>query len=184
MEDIRWSDLPPVASRLPHLPLISAKPGRPVVGLVTCRRLRGVYTHFLGNRTQPCMKLNCEGCQKNLPHRWEGYVSLWTATPCKHVLVRLTEAAVNDMHGSAPDWTNIRGLHLSVERASSRANSRLLAKVSVYENNQVRLPEEPDLIAHLVLIWRLSGQTDGFSMEELTTTREEILIKANGTSHA
>lgn len=184
MDDIRWADRPPDQSRLPHLPLMAARPGRPIRGIITSTRLRGVYTHFLGSRTQPCMKLNCPGCEKKLPSRWEGYVSLWTAAPSKHIIARLTEAAANEIAENAPDYQNLRGLTINLERASTRANSRLLAKVEVLENNQVRLPAEPDLIAHLVLIWRMSGQTAEFDPTIFTQTREELISNFNGRPHA
>lgn len=184
MDDIRWTDRPPAQSRLPHLPLQSVKPGKPITGIITCTKMRCLYTHFLGARTQPCMKLNCPGCEKKMPHRWEGYLSIWTTKPGKHIIARITEAAANAIEESVPNWNDLRGIYIELTRASTRPNSRLLAEIKVLELNQVKLPSEPDLIQHLNLIWRNAGQEQQFELSDFVATREEILQKVNGEPHA
>jgi len=135
--------------------MIRVKPGPPLTGVITSSKLVGVPTHYMSRRTLPCIDADCPGCAGKLPRRDEWYVSMWTASPSKHTIVALTPAVAwqikNDFHAPA----TYRALGITLHRAGRAANTRLLVECRELETAQLRLPAEPDLIAHLLHIWGL-----------------------------
>lgn len=151
----RWDVPPPTPTNLPYLPLVRVPPGKPLSGLLTSQSVLGVWTHFLGGRTLPCMSSDCKGCEAQMPKRWEGYISLITPSPSKHILVALTPGAALGISDTAPDPLQLRGNLVIFERGGKRLNSRLRARVERVDFYQKMLPPEPNLKEHLVHIWGL-----------------------------
>ena len=152
-----WQDDPPTTNLLPHLPLIRIKPGQPTKGIITSTQICGVPTHYYGRRTLPCLADECPGCKAQLAKRWEGYISVWTFAPSHHVIWALTTAAACGLKDTAPNFTDLRGLCLTIARAGKHNNSQLRARCDPYEALQMRLPTAPDLRAHLLHIWGMDA---------------------------
>ena len=176
MNEIAWMEDPPKGPRLPHLPLTTVRASKEIRGLITCERILGVGTHFLGGRTQPHYKGHCAGCEALLPIRPEAYVSILTVKPTNHILCRLTLDPWNAILDQAPNRKMLRGLHVTLKRSGARDNSRLLAKIDEFDYSQVRLPEPPLLIAHLMLIW---GIDPSAQIEGVTENESEIIEEFN-----
>jgi len=151
----RWEVSPPDRDRLQHLPLRRIGAQTSLKAAITSPAILGVLTHFMGGRTLACIQGDCPGCTAKLPQRWEGYLGVWTTKPCKHIILAVTPGAALGIGDTAPDPVNLRGLYLTVERLGRRANSRLQARVEEVELGQIKLPEIPDLKAHLLHIWGL-----------------------------
>lgn len=151
----RWEVAPPDRSRLQHLPLLRLGPQAALRAAITSPDVLGVLTHFMGGRTLACIQGDCPGCESKLPQRWEGYLGVVTTKPSRHIILGITPGAALGIGDSAPDPHNLRGLLLVAERIGKRANARLRARVEEVELGQLRLPDPPDLKAHLLHIWGL-----------------------------
>lgn len=151
----RWSDRPPTPNALPYLPLERIKPGVTFRGLITSHTVLGVMTHFLGGRTLACIEGECPGCLASQPARWEGYLSVLTPSPSRHIIIAITPGAAMGIADSATDPAALRGSLVILERGGKRPNSRLRARVEQAEAYGRGLPPAPDLKAHLIHIWGL-----------------------------
>lgn len=145
--------VPRPGTQLPHLPLVRVKTAGIVRGVITSRSYIGVNTHFMGQRTLPCVGDDCPGCAAEKSKRWEGYLSVWTTAPSKHLIVALTPGAATQILDAAPDPNNLRGLFLTVERLGSKPNGQLRGNVEPANIEPGHLPPEPELLRHLYKIW-------------------------------
>lgn len=152
---MEWKAQPPANHSLPHLPLLRVKTAETIRGAITCLQIEGTDTHFMSNRTLPCIGEECGGCAQQLATRWEGYISVWT-TQGKHIITSLTPRAANNLLGTVADPCNLRGLFVTIERQGRRPNSPLNARCEQPDVLTVKLPPLPNLRAHLCRIWGLA----------------------------
>lgn len=144
--------------RLPHIPLQRLGAGREIAGVITCNHSVDKYTHYIGNRTLPCIKDDCPGCAAQRRKGWERYVSLWTTAPSKHVIVCMPPDAAFEMDAMLPNNDNLRGWFLTLTRAGKRANGRVSAQIHESSFREGGLPPAPDLLKHMYKIWGLDLQ--------------------------
>jgi len=175
----RWDAPPPQPTQLPYLPLERIKPGGAFRAIITTPTALGVWTHFMGGRTLPCMDSDCPGCLAQMPRRWEGYLGCLTPSPSRHIIVALTPAAALGISDTAVDRFALRGNLIIFERAGKRLNSRLRARVEPIEFYQKMLPPEPDLKAHLMHIWGLEQSHQGQD-NQTYVNRVQQFYKGNG----
>lgn len=161
MHDLPWADRPPPVKSLPHLPMKRLGPGEKLTGALTIHAMIGIYTHFWQRRTLPCGGEQCPACADNRPRRWEGYISLWTPTPSKHVIIALTPGAAADLSNELGPIGNDRGRIIVVERLGKRPNGRVVARAAEESRPESGLPPMPDLRAHLIHIWGLDAANVG-----------------------
>lgn len=155
MSEPRWLDEPTQPTNLPHLPLVRVKPGAGLFGALTSSKLIGVPTHYMSRRTLPCVTDGCPGCEAKLACRPEWYAGFKIRNPGNHVIVALTPACAWQIKDRFHNLTTLRGVGLTLTRAGKAGNSRLLVECHELELAQLKLPDEPDLIKHLLHIWGL-----------------------------
>jgi hypothetical protein len=166
-DEIPWEDLPP-ADRNLFIPIASPKVGEAHHLVVLSNGLVGVQTHYVHNRTRPCVGTHnqCEGCAQGRATRWKGYLAAWSRSKERLVIAELTMQAVADnMHLLLKKRTDLRGWWLTLTRAGRRVNSPVRAKFEEPPAQQAELPACFDLKAALCRIWqrRLPVDHDGLA---------------------
>lgn len=137
------------------LPLMRCPTGRPIAAIITSDNQVGCPTHFWGGRTVPCQEENCEPCLEGNPWRWHSYLSAYSPKADDSFLFESTRrvakmfAAYRQTHGS------LRGCHFKAQRRTSARNSRVNMEMKPADLRSIRLPDPPNLIACLAIIWNL-----------------------------
>jgi hypothetical protein len=122
---------------------------------VTSWELLQIDTHFLNNRTLPCVQEHCPGCARERPRRYEAYISGIWSTERRHIILAMTEGAARNIFDQAPNANQLRGHIITFKRNGHRTNGRLDATVSENMVSANTLPEAPELLRHLAHIWGL-----------------------------
>jgi len=132
---------------------VPAGPGRK--GIITSTNLVGCYTHWWGGRTQPCEDANCSACKEGMPRRWHAYLAAWTPSPAFHYLLELTRNSIESLMEYHAAQGTLRGCWYEARRAGPARNSRLRLTCRPADLNGLALPQEPNTIACLAIIWSL-----------------------------
>ncbi len=146
---------PPKDPRGHGLPLRRCPTMKALRAIVTSSDLVGCATHYYGGRTVPCETKECEACLNGVPWRWHSYLSAWDPANKIHFLyestARATEPFVQyrDAHGS------LRGCDFRAQRMNARPNARVYVETKPADLEKIILPDAPDLIAVLSIIWNL-----------------------------
>lgn len=157
MMGIRLACLDPNEDALPYLELVTLRAGARQRGLVTCDKFLEVETHFIGGRTLPCLDEGCAACDLKRPRRYEAFASVVWSHNTKHQIVRLTRNAMLMAKSALIDVCSPRGYVLEIERRTARANGRLVVTVDPTIVPGRKMPDAPDLLAHLARVWRIDG---------------------------
>lgn len=152
---IRQPSAPPAAAKRPHLPLMRLPKSACWRVAITAWELLQVETHFFGRRTLPCVTEDCPGCAAQKPRRYEAYLSVWTASPSKHIIVALTPRAAAEILSTITPPNQLRGHMITLRRTGTRANGPVTAEIDGEMIDANRLPPAPDLLAQMLDIWGL-----------------------------
>lgn len=150
-----WTDRPPEDDRSFSLPLIRCPASGSIWGLVTSETMIGTQTHYWHGRTIPCSEQNCPACVDGFPWRWHGYVGLLLLPKHQHVILEMTAQAVEPIVKWADGRESIRGTALQAKRIGNRKNGRVLISVKAGDPERIQMPDVPNLVAALGLIWSL-----------------------------
>jgi len=142
---------------LPFLPVITLKAKFDGRGVITCERAYEVDVHWIGRRTLPCLDGECQACLKQVPKKYEGYLSVVWMHNRKHEIVRMTRDAMLIFKSQLCSTDSLRGHVLHLVRKGVKSNGRVIPSVEPLEIETARLPKSPDLRAHLAKIWRVDG---------------------------
>lgn len=142
---------------LPHVELVCLGAGQRGRCIITCEAPYEVDTHRIGGRTLPCMDSECQACRLQFPGKYEGYVSLIWVVSKKHTLLRLTKPAILQLKSQTTLRSSLRGTPILVERKGNRPNGRVLVQVEEHLIDPAKLPQAPDIPAHMARIWQIGG---------------------------
>lgn len=150
-----WSDAPPDETRGHCLPLLRCPTGKPLVAWITSQSLIGCPTHFYHGRTAPCEGETCEPCREGVPWRWHGYFTAYSTTDHLHFLFEVTARAAEPLIKFRDEHAVLRGCHFKAQRANLAPNSRVFIECKMGDLLNLRLPDPPDLVKLLSVIWNL-----------------------------
>ncbi len=122
---------------------------------VTVNDLVGCYTHFYQGHTVPCEAPDCDPCNNGIPYRWHGYVAAIQAATRLHFILEFTAQVADSFRDYFKLNRTLRGCIISAERMHHRPNGRVIITLKPGDLAQLNLPEPPDLIACLCIIWHL-----------------------------
>lgn len=136
-----------------------------VVGVICSPSVWGVVTHwdeYAGRkgRTQRCTldkTESCEGCEKELPSRWKGYIHFFDLVAKKEAYLEITPKAFDLLCAQAPHKKPLRGLKITAKRAGKSAQSRLQIELALYAGEDVdQLPKarDPEPVLETLWAWR------------------------------
>lgn len=148
------TELPP-DPRGQSLELIRCPVARPLAAIVTSENLIGCRTHFYGGRTVPCTGEDCDAHKDGVPWRWHTYASIWRPVAKRHLLFESTARASEPFILYRKAHGSLRGCLFSAQRANSRVNSRVNINTKPADLEDVQLPESPDLLKVLSIIWNI-----------------------------
>lgn len=154
-----WSSNIPQDPRGRAFPLMRTPTIGALVGAITCENLIGCDTHFYGGRTLPCERPNCEACSKGMPFRWHGYVSAVQKKTHLGFIFEFTAQAGDAFDQYRAANGTLRGCRFEARRLHSKPNGRVIILCSSLDQQDFILPEPPDVVACMEIIWNLpAGQ--------------------------
>jgi hypothetical protein len=128
----------------------------------------GIYTHWTGDCTSPCLKSKekCPGCKLRRGRKWLGYLHVLDEAG-EECLIELTKRAANMLLAEVPPLRILRGLRVAVQRSQGGKSGRLNAKcvgVSAREND---LPKAKDPAYTMMFVYGLADDLDDLTGELL-----------------
>ncbi len=123
--------------------------------IVTCDDLLVCDTHFWHGRTQPCERPDCPACNESTPYRTHVYLSCFDAKRVEHFLFECTAHAAKPLDEYRAANQTMRGCIIYAQRPKATRNSKVLIQTATANLAKVNLPDPPDLILALSVIWRL-----------------------------
>lgn len=151
----RWSDHAPAEPNGVALPIKRTPAYKPFVAIVTSEKLIGCDTHFFSGRTMPCNRPNCEACSRGIPYRWHAFLSCQITSSQEHVIFECTAQASDAFRLYQEAYSTIRGCLFKSVRIPQRTNGRVVIQTKPCELDRIQLPDPPDLITCLSILWDL-----------------------------
>lgn len=151
----KWSNEIPIDPRGPAFPIIRTPPFKPLTATVTSEDLIGCFTHFYKGRTTPCDAPTCSACADGMPFRWHAYMSAYDSAQGLHFLFECTAQAADTFVEYRDAYGTLRGCCFQARRLGGKVNGRILIKTKPAKLDNVRLPQPPNIIACLSILWDL-----------------------------
>lgn len=137
-----------------------------VQGIITCQDLLVCDTHFWGGRTIPCERQktapdgslvagDCPACREAVPYRTHVYVSVFDSKTQDHFLFECTAAAAKPLEAYKEATGTLRGCIMHAQRPKGFKNAKVVIQTNTANLARVTLPEPPNMILALSVIWRL-----------------------------
>ncbi len=166
-----WTHNVPEDPRGPAFPILRTPSYKPLTAIVTSEDLVGTYTHFYKGRTMPHEQEACEACKAGVPYRWHAYLSAWTQSTGLHFIFESTAQAAETFTEYREAFGTLRGCVFLAQRMNQKANGRVLIRTKPVDLKSMVIPEPPDIIKCLSIIWNLpapSVSIDGIEPEKKT----------------
>lgn len=123
-------------------------------------------THFFHGRTTPCDRTvndegktidasPCPACHEQIPYRTHAYVSAFDCKRREHFIFECTAHAAKAFAEYKEATLTLRGCSFQASRPKGLKNSKVAIVTNTVNLAKVQLPEPPDLIRALCVIWRL-----------------------------
>lgn len=138
-----------------QLTLIRCQQGGTIRAVITSPRIVGLYTHYFGGRTCPCVDVQCKACSEGFSARWHGYFGVWLAGKPQHKILELTANPCLAIQSYQDTYGTTRGALITVKRVGARQNGRVECVCEPCNRDKLSLPDEPNLINALATLWSL-----------------------------
>lgn len=148
-----WGALPPPRSDKPFYPIISPKGPEVIHATLLSPGFGGFWTHWDG-RPIPCtQKPDCPRCLAGLGWRWTGYIAAYSHEKKMPVVLMLSEAAANQLLPVIAKHGTLRGLKVSLQRASkTKVNSKVIVTEHGWMDPE-RMERDFDIMPSLQELW-------------------------------
>lgn len=150
-----WTSAAPKDPRGPSFPILRTPTSRPLIAIVTSENLIGCYTHFYKGRTIPCSGDDCPAHQEGVPFRWHAYQSARQVSNHLHFIFECTAQASTPFTEYRDAHKTLRGCLFEAQRYNSKPNGRILIRTKPADLHGMTLPEAPDLVKCLSILWDL-----------------------------
>lgn len=160
---VNWENVVPAEKRK-LIEVWKPKPAVPVNAIVLSEGITGVYVHWFGRRTGPCLGSEnnvCPFCKLDVPRRWEGYLGGYSERTGKVYLIHLSKEAARSCPAIATGKSNLRGSRIIIERKGRAANAPCSARIEVAGKVLHTLPANFDIRAQLMILWEGKGGIAG-----------------------
>jgi hypothetical protein len=128
---------------------------RDFVAIVTTADILVTATHFFGGRTIPCESPDCQACNQAVPFRVHVYVSAFVEKSHEHVIFECTANAAKAFQEYKEAQGTLRGCLFRASRPKCTKNGKVVIITRPANLVQLQLPEAPNLVLALSVIWRL-----------------------------
>jgi hypothetical protein len=150
-----WSNKPPAVEKHLAFQLQRTPQDRPLCGIVTSEDMIGCNTHYWGGRTVPCEAPNCKACNESMPYRWHAYMSVYSEKSREHFLFEVTARAAVAFEQYRMAHGTLRGCLFNAVRPKRAKNSKVEIITKPADLTKYHIPDPPDLIKAMSVIWQL-----------------------------
>lgn len=150
-----WSNRPTQADSEKLWSVRRAPPRGELRALILSHDVTGRQTHFWHGRTQPCRGEACEACQAGQRARWQGWVAAIESGTAERILVEITALATKPLIEWFATHRTLRGAVLTLKRANSKPNARIVAQLSESAYPTDQLQRAPQIEPMLMRMWQL-----------------------------
>jgi hypothetical protein len=150
-----WTPRPNRDDRRTACPLLRARPGHTIKGIITTTDAIGAYTHYWRGRTTICLYPTCEPCSMSHAARWYGFLHLWNPDSNKTAIVEITPSCTLALDEWLAKFGTLRGAKATIQRANTKPNSRVDITLTAALYAPENLPHPIDLQAQLCRMWEL-----------------------------
>jgi len=134
--------------------------------IITCEEMVVCDTHFWHGRTLPCERevnengktvddTACPACIDKQSYRTHVYVSAFDPKTREHVIFECTATAAKPLEEYFQVTKTLRGCVIFASRPKQGKNSKVAIQTNTVNPLKVPLPQPPDVIRALSIIWRL-----------------------------
>lgn len=156
---INWENAVPKEKRQ-LIEVWKPKPAIPVNAVILSESLVGVFIHWLGRRTGPCLAkgdARCPFCAIDVPRRWEGYLAGYSERTGKKYLIHVSKEAARSCPFISDGKCNLRGSRVIIERCGRAANAPCRARIEPVTSLKGMIPASFDVQAQLLQLWEGKG---------------------------
>ena len=146
---------PPDDPRGNSLHLVRCPTGKLFAGVILSDDMLGTPTHYYKGRTIPCDDEHCPACKDGFPWRWHAYLAVYQRTLHRTVLLEITAKAAEPLKLYRKAYGTLRGCGLTAKRINSAANSRVIITTCRADMQDLKLPDEPNVLEALSIIWNI-----------------------------
>ena len=132
--------------------------------IITSHDPIGLYTHWTGGRTIPCIQSKCEHCDANVSRRWYGYIIVYSQPRDRQFLFEYTASSANTIVEYFNQHRTLRGAKIEAIRHGNRPNGRLVLYLRPPVTEMERLPQAPNRVTLLSQMW--SVPLDQFAQDK------------------
>jgi hypothetical protein len=161
-----WSNALPPPRRHAGYELRRTPLDKPLTAVITSPQMIVCDTHFWGGRTLPCERsindqhdtiddVLCPACLAKQPWRTHAYVAAFDHHAHSHFLFECTDAAAAPLVTYRLANGTLRGCLFTACRPKRGKNAKVEIITRAADLSKCPLPEPPDLILALSVIWRL-----------------------------
>jgi len=161
-----WSNKLPTHSKHMGFDLIRTPATGTIHATVTSDELLVCDTHYFHGRTMPCERFqtdaageriagNCQACAESMPFRSHVYVSVFDSKTQEHNIFECTTHAAKPLEDYRVAVGTLRGCIIRATRPKGLANSKVIIETNTFNPQRTILPNAPNLILALSVIWRL-----------------------------
>jgi len=152
--------------------------------VITCENILVCDTHFFHGRTSPCERPDCPACNESIPYRTHCYVSAYEHKTREHFIFECTAHAAKPFAEQYQDAGTLRGCIFNATRPKGLKNSKVCILINTTFKSNSSLPEPPNVILALSVIWRLpltglAIEHQRFRSPEIRTVREPLSAMRN-----
>lgn len=138
----------------------------PIHAIITSPDLLICDTHYWHGRTTPCERIQtadsatlddspCQACREKTPWRTHVYCSCYDVKHQDHFLFECTAHAARPLQEYRQANSSLRGCILFATRPKGGPNSQVIIETGTANLTKLFLPEPPNLMLALSVIWRL-----------------------------
>lgn len=159
MAELNRDDRPPKAGPKWWIERIGA--GREGLFTIFSRNIFGVWTHWQLHGSQPCFnrKEDCEGCKRNFPRRWKGYLHAYDHHAKRQCFLEITPIVAESIQQQLGEDQPVRGYRLKMKRGNG-PKARVKVEVLAPLGGGPELVEEKFPEETLRKLWSLNGDDD------------------------
>lgn len=177
---LHFSSTPPDDPRGYALPLVRTPAGKAIVAVVYSDDLVGCATHFWGGRTVPCDGDQCTPCGEGVSWRWHAWVAAFSPASHHCFLFESTARVASIFVAYRQQHGTLRGCKFRAQRRTPARNSRVYLECVPADLQVVHLPDPPDLVKCLHVLWNVPLQEINIEGIARGTPRIVTTPKGNG----
>lgn len=156
--EIKWAAKPPPKQKT-KVPIVRPKAAQTLRFFLLDQEVTGVWTHWIGGRTQPCLGEVCEcvNWPASKMQRWKGYCMAVQKEGFPLCLVEITPEAYRDCSELQDTTRSLRGSLLTLRRLGTKPNGKVVATVQ-YSAINVEKPSPISCKEALWEVWFSEGE--------------------------